>query len=352
MTTFNFFHSEILPTPQQIHDELQALPTHTDFIENARCEISRCLDGSDDRLLIIVGPCSIHDVNAAKEYAQRLLELSKEVKETCLLIMRVYFEKPRTSFGWKGFVYDPFLDNTHDLKTGIRWTRKLLLDIAEMGIPTAAEFLDPSIALYFSDLLSWGCVGARTASSQIHRQMASGLPMPVAIKNNTDGNIGVAVNGVISATSPHSFVAMNMQGQLTYLMTSGNAGAHIVLRGGENKPNYDRDSVAEALKKLAKANLPLRLIVDCSHDNSRKQHEEQIPVFESVLSQYIEGNRAIRGMILESNLHEGNQNMGADPIEFRYSVSVTDPCIDWSTTENLIRRAHQSLQTHSSMLKA
>lgn len=344
MTTFNATYDETLPSPHQIHQELPASSEQLSFIQRQRAIINDILDDKDLRLLLVMGPCSIHDLVSAKEYAQKLAQFAKDVEDTFLVVMRVYFEKPRTAVGWKGFLYDPLLNGSNDIQTGIRWTRKLLLDLTEMGVPTAAEFLDPCTALYVSDLVSWGCIGARTASSQVHRQMASGLPMPIAIKNTTDGNVNVAVQGVLSATSAHSFVAPNMLGQLAMVNTQGNTHAHIVLRGGEGQPNYDPQAIAGALNKLESARLPLRLIIDCSHDNSFKKHEQQSLVFQSVIGQIAEGNRCIRGLILESNLFAGNQHLASDPSMLQYAVSVTDPCLDWSSSEKLVRWGRAKLK--------
>ncbi len=344
MSSFHLSKSEVLPSPYEIHNEIRALPQHSEFIRQSRAAIEKILDGTDSRFIIVAGPCSIHDLAAAKEYAQKLIVLSKEVSDLCLLIMRVHAEKPRTSLGWKGLLYDPLLNDTHDIKTGIRWNRQLLLDLAELGIPTAAEFLDPATALYYSDLISWGCIGARTSASQIHRQLASGLPMPIAFKNSTDGNIDNAVNGVLSARTGHSFAGIDMMGQISVLQTKGNPHGHIVLRGGEQQPNYDPQSIAGALNKLESAKLPLRLLVDCSHDNSFRKYEQQCAVFQSVLHQVIDGNSYIRGVILESNLFAGNQHIASDPAMLQYAVSVTDPCLDWPSTEKLIQWGYAKLK--------
>lgn len=349
MKTYNATYDNTLPSPQYIHLELPASSKQHNFIDRQRATIRNILDGNDPRMLLVVGPCSIHDVASAKEYALRLLELTKEVKDTFFVVMRVYFEKPRTAIGWKGLLYDPHLNSTNDIHCGIRTTRRLLLDLTEMGIPTAAELLDPCTALYVSDLLSWGCIGARTASSQVHRQMASGLPMPIAIKNNTDGNVNVAVQGVLSALTPHSFVGPNMEGQLAMVHTRGNSHPHIVLRGGEGQPNYDPQAIAGALNKLEKAHLPLCLIIDCSHDNSFKKHEQQAVVFQSVIGQVIEGNKCIRGLVLESNLFAGNQHLVADTSLLQYAVSVTDPCLDWNSTEKLIQWGRAKLKQESAV---
>lgn len=279
----------------------------------------------------------------AKEYAAKLRELAPRVSDSFLILMRVYFEKPRTTTGWKGLLYDPHLDGSHAINEGLHLTRKLLLDIAKLGIPTAAELLDPISCYYFSDLISWACIGARTSESQIHRQMASALPMPVAFKNSTTGNIEVAVNGVLTAGVPHAFFGINELGQTAWVSSEGNPHCHIVLRGGENKPNYDPESIAKALSFLEQHHLPSRIIVDCSHDNSNHKHEEQPAVFKSIMHQILEGERSIRGLILESHLVAGNQPLPKDLNHMKYAVSLTDPCLDWKTTESLILWAHDKI---------
>lgn len=332
---------EPLPTPAELHQNLPATKLHEEWILRTRREILEILEGRSQRFLIIVGPCSIHDTQAALEYATRLRALSAEISDSFLVIMRVYFEKPRTSLGWKGFLYDPELDGSHQIAQGLKLTRQLLLDLADLQMPTAAEFLDPLTVPYVGDLISWACIGARTASSQTHRQMASGLTMPISFKNNTDGNIDVAINGVLSAATPHSFISTNQEGKLVSVHTYGNPHGHITLRGGLNKPNYDPQSIYDALEKLTQAKLPPRLIVDCSHDNSARKLELQPYVFQSVLRQFHDGNRAIRGVILESNLFAGNQQIPSSKSELQYAVSLTDPCLDWDTTEWLLRWAHK-----------
>lgn len=338
-------HIESLPTPHDLMTELATSLEQQDFIEQSRTEIRRILDGVDSRFLIIAGPCSIHDVNAAKEYAERLGQLAKEMSDSFLIVMRAYFEKPRTVLGWKGLMYDPHLNSSNDINTGLRWTRQLLLDLADKGIPVATEILDPASAYYFGDLISWGCIGARTTSSQTHRQLASGLPMPIAFKNSTDGNVDQAVNGVAAASVPHTFVGMNPMGKAAIAHTKGNPYGHIVLRGGESKTNYDPESISYALDRLQKANLPQRLIIDCSHDNSNRKHEQQLVVFQSVINQVLEGNRNIRGACLESNLFGGNQSFPADPSSLQYAVSLTDPCLDWATTEHVLRWGYHKWKT-------
>lgn len=333
-----------LPSPHELHTALPLTSLQKKFIQKTRHTIQQILDGKDSRLLLITGPCSIHDITAAKEYATLLRQMMQCVGDTFQVIMRVYFEKPRTGMGWKGMLYDPLLNGSNDIAKGMHLTRQLLQDLADMEIPAAAEFLDPSSAHYFGDLISWGCIGARTTASQTHRQMASGLPMPVAFKNSTDGNIDVAINGVAAAAMPHSFIGPDFMGRISALKTKGNPYGHIVLRGGKGKPNYDPESIDKALKKMQRANVPLRLLVDCSHDNSLRSFDRQPAVFQSVIHQIAEGNKNIRGFLLESHLFEGNQFLGKDLSQLKYAVSLTDPCLGWTSTERLIRWGYDTLK--------
>lgn len=328
---------ETLPSPLAVTQELPASLSHLQFIKESRNQIINILNGKDDRLLLIVGPCSIHDIKAAKEYAKNLQGLAEEVSKSFFIVMRAYFEKPRTALGWKGMLYDPHLDGSNDIATGIRSARKLLIDLADIQVPAATEFLDPISPHFLSDLISWSCIGARTTESQVHRQFASGLPMPVAFKNNTSGNVNVAVKGALTATSSHTFFGINHLGVLSTVTTKGNPHAHIALRGGEQAVNYDSHSIKEALKLLKKNHLKEGLIIDCSHDNSNRCHEEQKSVFKSVIHQRINGNAGIRGLALESNLFAGNQPIPFDKSKLQYAVSLTDPCLDWKETEILIR---------------
>jgi 3-deoxy-7-phosphoheptulonate synthase len=337
----NLTRIDRLPSPQQFLDELPLLAPQEKFIDTSRKAITQILSGQDPRLLLITGPCSIHDFDSAKEYALKLKALSMQVSDSFLIVMRAYFEKPRTSTGWKGLLYDPYLDGTNSISHGLRMTRQLLLELAKLEIPVASELLEPLSCYYLSDLISWVCVGARTAESQVHRQMASGLSMPVAFKNTTSGNIGIAVNAIIAAGIPHSFIGLNSDGQAAAVHTSGNPHCHLVLRGGEQRSNYDPASISSAVEKLEKHRLSPKIIIDCSHDNSRNNHEQQPVVFEAVLQQIIQGERAIRGMILESHLNAGNQSIPKDRSKLRYAVSLTDSCLDWASTERLILSAHQ-----------
>jgi 3-deoxy-7-phosphoheptulonate synthase len=336
--------SEPLPSPLDLIQELPANESQLRFIEKTRQEVRDILDQKDTRLLMITGPCSIHDTTAALEYATRLNSLAQSLSDSFLLIMRVYFEKPRTHIGWKGMLYDPHLDGSDEISTGLKMTRRLLLELAKMKIPTAAEFLDPASVQYFGDLISWGCIGARTAESQTHRQMASGLAMPVGFKNSTSGNVEVAVNGIVAASTPQTFMGLNEDGRISVVHTQGNTYGHVTLRGGEGKPNYDPKSIANALSCLEKAGLSKRVIVDCSHDNSNRKHEQQPTVFQSIINQIIEGNKSIRGLILESHLYAGNQIMRSDLSQLKYGVSITDPCLDWPSTEQLIKWAAAAIR--------
>lgn len=335
MTKINDAH-ETLPTPYELKHELPITLKQSQFVNKTREQIVNILERRDPRLLMIVGPCSIHDVEAAYEYSVKLKALAKEISDTFLPVMRVYFEKPRTSLGWKGLLYDPYLDGSHNISAGLKLTRQLLLELAELEVPAAAEFLDPATSCYFGDLISWGCIGARTSESQTHRQIASGLPMPVAFKNSTAGKIDVAIHGILSASTQHKFIGMDEMGKIAIVKTAGNPHSHVMLRGGEDSPNYDPKSISYALNLLHKYQLPPRVLIDCSHDNSYKKHEKQPSVFQSIIHQILEGEKHIRGMAIESHIFEGNQTLSKDLSTLRYAVSLTDPCLDWTSTENLI----------------
>jgi len=337
-------HAKPLTSPDELLEELPASKHQLDFVSHCRKEVHQILDRQDPRLLLIVGPCSIHDTSAAKEYATKLKQIQSSLEGSFKIIMRAYFEKPRTSLGWKGILYDPWLDGSHDIETGIRWTRQLLLDLADLQVPAAAEFLDPIAANYFGDLISWGCIGARTSTSQTHRQMASSLPMPIGFKNSIDGNITCAINGILNASTPQTLIGINSQGRISAIKTAGNPYGHIVLRGAKNFTNYDPKSILQTIENLRQARLPERLLIDCSHDNSRRTADEQVSVFQSVLHQIAEGNINICGLLLESNLFGGNQHFSADLSQLQYGVSLTDPCLDWQTTERLILWGHQFLK--------
>lgn len=333
--------------PQEVLKKHPATPKIYSFVESSRQTIRDILDFKDPRFLLIVGPCSIHSFREAKEFGLRLKDLIEETKQTFFIVMRTYFEKARTSLGWKGFYYDPYLDGSNQVTQGLTLARQLLLFLAEQSIPTACEFLDPSLSLYTGDLISWGCVGARTAASQIHRQMASGLPMPIAFKNTTEGTIETAVNGILSAMQPHTYVGINYEGLMAIQHTKGNPYAHLALRGGETGPNYDPESIGKGLELLKKARVNEAVLVDCSHDNSDKRQSLQPNVFHSLIGQYLEGNQNIRGAMLESYLLEGNQTLSKT---LKPGISITDECLSWEKTENLIRWADLKLKNESSSL--
>lgn len=337
---------EELISPKAFKQKYAALPASLEFVASTRRQITDILIGKDPRMLLIVGPCSIHDVNAAEEYAIKLRHLAKDVSENFLILMRTHFEKPRTNLGWKGMLYDPHLDGSHDISTGLKYARELLLTLAKLEIPAATEFLDPIAPYYLGDLISWGCIGARTAESQIHRQFASGLPMPIAFKNNTTGNVDVAINGILAALAPHTFFGIDESGQAAIVHTKGNKSPHLVLRGGINGSNYDAKSIYEVLEKLKIQRINQGIVIDCSHDNCRDDHEEQKQVFESILLQRCQGNTAIRGLSLESHLYGGNQKSN-DPKHLAYAVSITDPCLDFTSTESLIRWGSELLSSNA-----
>ncbi len=345
ISPFNADCSDSLPTPAELKEKLPATLSQREFVEQSRGRARSILNGEEERMLAIVGPCSLHDPRSAIDYAKRLKELSNEVEETLEIVMRVYFEKPRTVLGWKGFMYDPHLNGSYDVATGVQWTRELFLRLTEMEVPLATEFLDPLSFHYFGDLVTWGCIGARTSSSQIHRQMASHLPLPIAFKNNTDGNIEIAVNGAVASTDPHTFLYLDESGKPVYMKSRGNPDAHIVLRGGEQRSNYDPSSIAEAMAHLKNAQLPQRIIVDCSHDNSRRNPYRQREVLCAVMDQLVVGNDAIKGFILESHIEGGNQPIPDCASKLKYGVSITDPCLDWKTTESLIKDVDHTLKT-------
>ena len=332
----NVLSSEILPTPEEIKRRLPLPPESEDFVYRSRGAVRRILDREDPRLFVVVGPCSIHDPAAALEYAERLKALSARVDDTMLLLMRVYFEKPRTTVGWKGLINDPDMDDSFHIEKGICLARELLLRLAELGLPAATEALDPIMPQYLSELVTWTAIGARTTESQTHREMASGLSTPVGFKNGTDGSLTVAINALQSARHPHHFLGITQQGQSAVFRTRGNRYGHIVLRGGGGRTNYDSVSIALCERELEKAGLPASIVVDCSHGNSAKDPSLQPLVAENLGNQILEGNRSIVGLMLESHLNWGSQPIPADRSQLRYGVSVTDACIDWETTERLL----------------
>ncbi|HJV65720.1 MAG TPA: 3-deoxy-7-phosphoheptulonate synthase [Geomonas sp.] len=309
----------------------------------SRAAINRILRGEDKRLMVVVGPCSIHDTKGALEYAERLAALSKEVSDQLLLIMRVYFEKPRTTVGWKGLINDPDMNGTHLISKGLGIARGLLCKITEMGLPVATEMLDPITPEYLADLLSWGAIGARTTESQTHREMASGLSFPIGFKNGTDGNLQIAIDAMKAAHHPHCFLGINRDGLTSIVQTNGNPDVHMVLRGGK-KPNYSPEDIAKAEEMLTKAGLTPTVMVDCSHGNSEKKYDRQPAVLMSVVEQIEAGNRSISGVMIESYLKDGNQPLPEDLSKLAYGVSITDSCIGWETTEKALREAHARLK--------
>ncbi len=332
----NIESQSLLITPQDLKKAVPASDAAYAQVAESRQVIRDILDGKDQRLFVVVGPCSIHDTKAALDYATRLKALSDEVSDTLYVVMRVYFEKPRTTVGWKGLINDPYLDDSFAIEDGLKIGRKLLLDILESGLPTATEALDPISPQYLQDLISWSAIGARTTESQTHREMASGLSSPVGFKNGTDGGIEVATNAIKSAAKPHRFLGLSGDGRVAVITTSGNPYAHVVLRGGSDGPNYDSVHVALVEQSLAKAGLPKNIMIDCSHANSSKKPELQPLVLENIGHQIADGNTSITGLMIESHIHAGNQSVPEDLSQLQYGVSITDGCIDWETTETAL----------------
>lgn len=342
---------QILLSPIELIQLLPLTESAAITVMDGRLAIANILEGKDHRKIIVVGPCSIHDIKAAEEYAAKLKALADRVRDRLLLVMRVYFEKPRTTVGWKGLINDPFLDGSFNLEKGLFTARRLLIHIAELGLPVATEALDPIILQYISDLISWFAIGARTIESQTHREMASGLSVPLGFKNSTDGNIKVAMNAIQASRFPHHFLGINQMGQISILKTKGNPYSHIILRGGNNKPNFDAETVKWVEEKLAELNLYQNIMIDCSHDNSKKDYTQQGAVFKNVLQQIVGGNTSIIGLMLESNLYEGNQQIFDELSRLKYGVSITDECIGWEETEELILGAYYALTSDSSSSK-
>jgi 3-deoxy-7-phosphoheptulonate synthase len=328
-----------LQPPCRLKDELPANDDARQTVVRGRRAVLDIVEGRDRRLLVVVGPCSLHDPEGALDYAGRLARLSCDLNDHLFLVMRTYFEKPRTTVGWKGLINDPSMDGSCDIERGIRIARKLLLEISQLGLPCATEFLDPIVPQYIADLISWAAIGARTTESQTHREMASGLSMPVGFKNGTDGSLQIAIDAMSAARTPHSFVGIDQEGYTCIVRTRGNPAGHVVLRGGRSRSNYDPQSIAEASAQLKKHSLPNVLMVDCSHANSGKQHARQEEVWRSILQQRASGTDAIIGAMLESYLFEGSQPVAPNPGDLKYGISVTDTCIDWITTEKLLRQA-------------
>lgn len=332
----NVASQQVLVAPAALRDRVNVSNEVYDQVAQTRSVIEAILDRKDHRLVVVVGPCSIHDVDAAMDYARRLKLLADKVSDTLYIVMRVYFEKPRTTVGWKGLINDPHLDDSFDIEAGLTIGRTVLRDILELGLPTATEALDPITPQYLQDLISWTAIGARTTESQTHREMASGLSSAVGFKNGTDGGLDVAVNAMKSVSNPHRFLGINSDGKVSVFKTRGNRYGHVVLRGGSGGPNYDSVHIALCEEALEKASLPRNIMVDCSHANSEKKPELQPLVADNVASQILEGNDSIIGLMLESNINAGNQSIPSDLKALKYGVSVTDGCIDWPTTEHLL----------------
>lgn len=333
-----------LVTPDQLKKEMPISDAAVASVQHGRQVVRDILDRKDPRLLVVVGPCSIHDVKAAIEYAEKLRDLSERVKDSLFLVMRVYFEKPRTTVGWKGLINDPYLNDTFNIKDGLHIARQLLLDLANMGLPLSTEALDPISPQYMQDLIAWSAIGARTTESQTHREMSSGLSSSVGFKNGTDGSLTVAINALKSVASGHRFLGIDHTGKVAVVTTKGNAYGHVVLRGGGGKPNYDSVNVRLAEEALRKADLDCNLMVDCSHENSNKDPALQPLVLDNVCNQILEGNQSIIGVMIESNLKHGRQNIPSNLDDLEYGLSVTDGCISWEETEELLLNMHDKLK--------
>jgi len=332
-----------LLTPRELKAQTPATEAVNATVARSRERIIRILRQEDPRLLVVIGPCSIHDQKGALDYAERLSALRREFANRLEIVMRVYFEKPRTTIGWKGLINDPHLDGSQDIETGLKIARKLLLDIVGLGLPTATEFLDPIVPQYLADLVTWAAIGARTTESQTHREMASGLSMPVGLKNNTDGSLQSAIDAIGAARHAHSFLGIDQDGVTSIVRTTGNPHTHVVLRGGRTQTNYDSASIRAAEEKLTLEKLPAVLMVDCSHANSGKRHARQENVWRSVFQQRLEGTRSLIGLMVESNLNEGSQPIPKNLADLRYGVSLTDACIGWETTERMLRQGYEAL---------
>ncbi len=337
LENLNIDTQEPLITPSGLKAEIPMTEAAAETVIKGREAVQNILRGKDHRMMVVVGPCSIHDLKAAHEYAERLKGLADELSDSLLIIMRVYFEKPRTTVGWKCLINDPYINDSFKIQEGLHIGRQLLMDISEMGLPTATEALDPISPQYLQDLIVWSAIGARTTESQTHREMASGLTSAVGFKNGTDGSLTAAINSLQSVSKPHRFLGINSEGRVAIITTRGNPYAHVVLRGGDGKPNYDSVSVSLCEKALRKAGVDPRIMVDCSHANSNKNHELQPLVLENLGNQIAEGNTSICGAMVESNLNAGNQKIPENLDDLKYGVSITDACIDWQTTESTLR---------------
>lgn len=333
-----------LIAPADLKQVMPLSATAAEFVTGAREQIQNILWSRDPRMMVVVGPCSIHDPKAALEYAARLAKLNDELKDQLLLVMRVYFEKPRTTIGWKGLINDPDLDGTHQISKGLGIARSLMLNITAMGLPVATEMLDPITPQYMADTISWGAIGARTTESQTHREMSSGLSFPVGFKNGTDGNLQVAIDAMGAACHSHNFIGVNREGRISIVRTTGNPNVHLVLRGGNDQPNYKASDIATTIQKLDKAGIKTSIMVDCSHANSCKDHTRQEGVMNDVMDQVAGGNSNIGSLMIESFLEEGNQKMAEKFEDLTYGVSITDKCVNWEATERMLRHAHAKLK--------
>lgn len=342
LNDIHIINEEVLITPDQLKAEFPLQAAHVVQIANSRQIVASIIARRDPRLLVVCGPCSIHDPQAALEYARHFKALADQVSDTLYLVMRVYFEKPRTTVGWKGLINDPYMDGSFNVQQGLKIGRHLLVQLVDMGLPLATEALDPNSPQYLADLFSWAAIGARTTESQTHREMASGLSMPVGFKNGTDGSLATAINAMRAAAMPHRFMGINRKGQVCLLQTQGNPDGHVILRGGKT-PNYGPEDVAQCEQQMCQAGLQAALMIDCSHGNSNKDFHRQPAVAQSVVEQVMAGNQAIIGLMLESNLFEGSQSSEQPRSAMRYGVSVTDACISWETTQALLLQLYQQL---------
>ncbi len=342
LNNVNIQDEQVLITPESLKEKYPLSRSNLHAIATSRQVIADIIHQRDPRLLVVCGPCSIHDVDAAIEYGERLKVLAEELSDSLYIVMRVYFEKPRTTVGWKGLISDPFMDGSFEMEKGLHIARDLLTNLVNMGLPLATEALDPNNPQYLGDLFSWSAIGARTTESQTHREMASGLSMPVGFKNGTDGSLSTAINALKAAAMPHRFMGINQSGQVCLLHTKGNSNGHVILRGGKT-PNYNAEDIAACEVEMKKAGLAPSLMVDCSHGNSNKDYRRQPLVVDSIIEQIINGNESITGIMLESHINEGNQTSEQARDAMKYGVSVTDACINWQTTETVLRNLHQAL---------
>ena len=344
LSNININNIQTLPSPSEYNQRVSINDETISLVRKGRETLNNILNGSDNRFLVIVGPCSIHDIKAGTEYAKKLKILSDELSSKMVVVMRVYFEKPRTTVGWKGMIYDPDLNGSFDIESGLLKARAFLKDVSDLGLLCATEFVDPITPQYIADFISWAAIGARTAESQTHRQMASGLSMPVGFKNGTGGSVQLAVDAIVSSNSKHGFLGVDSDGKASMIMTKGNPNSHLVLRGGASGPNYDTDSVKKSIELLEKANVNNNLIIDCSHANSGKDYRNEPKVFESVFQQRLKGNSNIIGVMLEGHLNSGSQNLDEEnPHKLDYGVSITDSCLGWDSTEQLLKNAFSKI---------